>query len=222
MMPLSRIVHIVDDDIAVLQSLDMLLKSAGLNTRTHRSARDFLNEVQIQSGCVVTDIKMPEVTGIELLEEMENRKISIPAIMITGHGSVSLCVQSMKMGAIDFIQKPFDGDLMINSVRAALARRGDKYETSCRIETLTKREKDVLDGIVKGHLNKTIAHNLGISIRTVETYRANVMAKTKAQSVSDLVRMTLMVAEAPTKSDPEPEYDPESDPEGEHISFSPR
>jgi two-component system response regulator FixJ len=196
--------HIVEDDPAVRESLALLIKSAGLATRTYASARGFLEANPTPSGCVISDIRMPDTTGLELLAELRSRRIWVPVILITAYADVPLAVKAMKLGAIDFIEKPFDDEVMTSAVRAALARRGDARAGDAealaardKLATLTGRERDVLDGLLKGSLNKTIAHDLGISVRTVETYRANVMMKTQARSLSELVRMSLVATAAP-------------------------
>jgi two-component system, LuxR family, response regulator FixJ len=196
--------HIVEDDPAVRESLALLIKSAGLATRTYASARGFLEANPAPSGCVISDIRMPDTTGLELLAELRSRRIWVPVILITAYADVPLAVKAMKLGAIDFIEKPFDDEVMTSAVRAALARRGDARAGDAealaardKLATLTGRERDVLDGLLKGNLNKTIAHDLGISVRTVETYRANVMMKTQARSLSELVRMSLVANAAP-------------------------
>jgi two-component system response regulator FixJ len=195
-------IHIIDDDPAVRESLAMLLKSAGLHSRPYASARDFL-ESPAPAGCIVSDIRMPGMTGLELLEELKNRRSWLPVILMTAFADVPQAVKAMKLGAVDFIEKPFDDELIVSSVRAALARRGDSRAGDVeaktareKLESLTGREKDVLEGLMKGKLNKTIAHDLGISVRTVETHRANLMIKTEAQSLSELVRMSLLAETA--------------------------
>lgn len=205
-MPGEQTVHIVEDDPAVRESLALLLKSAGMATRLYASAHEFLDRNPAPTGCVVSDIRMPEMTGLELLAEMKSRRILIPAIVMTAFADVPQAVKAMKLGAVDFIEKPFDDELMVSAVRGALARRGewraDDDEAQAareKLGSLTTRESDVLAGLLKGKLNKTIAFELGISVRTVETRRANLMAKTQAQSLSELVRMSLL-AEASTEA----------------------
>jgi two-component system response regulator FixJ len=203
-MPQGHTVHIIEDDPAVRESLALLLNSAGLTTRIYTSAREFLDAHPIPSGCMISDIRMPEMSGLELLEEMKNRRIQLPAIVMTAFADVPQAVKAMKLGAVDFIEKPFDDELMVSSVRSALARggewRADDGEAQAareKLATLTSREQEVVAGLLKGKLNKTIAFELGISVRTVETHRANLMSKTGAQSLSELVRMSLL-AEPPT------------------------
>ncbi|MBB4198569.1 DNA-binding response regulator [Rhodoblastus sphagnicola] len=196
------IVHVIEDDSAVRESLDLLLRSAGLTPRLHPCARDFLDCKPEPNGCVVTDIRMADMSGIELLAEMKNRRIALPAVVMTAFADVPLAVKAMKLGAVDFIEKPFDDELMVGSIRAALARNADPDCTDTqigaarrRLAGLTARERDVLHGLMKGKLNKTIAFELGISVRTVETHRANLMTKTQSESLSELIRLSLLAEE---------------------------
>jgi two-component system response regulator FixJ len=196
----SQVVHVIDDDVAVRQSLAFLLSTAGFAVRVHESATAFLEALPgAQVGCIVTDIRMPEIDGLELQRRLRASKIGVPVIVITGHGDVALAVEAMKAGAVDFIEKPFDDEVLLGAIRSALARRADdaKGETRAaevrsRLELLSAREREVLDGLVAGKANKIIAYDLGISPRTVEVYRANVMTKMQADSLSDLVRMVLL------------------------------
>ena len=199
-MSSESVVHIIDDDDAVRHSLEFLLRSAQLDVRSYESAKTFLAALPgIKSGCVITDVRMPEMTGIDLLRHLREIKNSLPVIVITGHGDVPLAVEAMKIGAADFFEKPFDDDLLLASVRSALNRlkedthRGaERAAITQRLATLSNRERDVLNGLVAGNPNKTIAYDLGISPRTVEIYRANVMTKMQAGSLSELVRMALV------------------------------
>jgi two-component system, LuxR family, response regulator FixJ len=193
------VVHIIDDDEGLRESLAFLLRSANLEVRSFESAKPFLDELpHAVPGCVITDVRMPDMSGIELLRRLKELKIGVPVIVITGHGDIALAVEAMKMGATDFFEKPFDDDLLVASVRAALRQREDqtkrgaeRAEIEDRISTLSPREKDVLAGLIEGRANKQIAFDLGISPRTVEIYRANLMSKMQANSLSDLVRMAL-------------------------------
>ena len=197
-MTVERVVHIVDDDDGVRQSLAFLLSSAGLPVRLYDSATAFLAALaSVQGGCLVTDMRMPDMTGLELLRELRARALGLPTIVITGHGDVPLAVEAMKAGAIDFIEKPFDEQAILDAVRAALERCGDEGDgdraaVAGKLALLSERERQVLDGLISGHANKTIAHNLGISPRTVEVYRANLMAKMQAKSLSELIRMAIL------------------------------
>lgn len=196
----GQIVHIIDDDPGVGESLALLLQSAGLDTRLYASAREFLASDPAPSGCMVSDVRMPEMSGLDLIAEMKRRRIHLPTILMTAFGDVPQAVKAMKLGAVDFIEKPFDDELMVSSVRATLARRGDDSALAARekLDSLTTREKDVLTGLLQGKLNKTIAHELGVSVRTVESHRANLMAKTRARNLSELIRMSLL-AEQPER-----------------------
>lgn len=199
-----KIVHVIDDDPAVRDSLRLLLTTEDFVVRTHASARDFLTAVgQNETGCVVTDVRMPELSGFDLLEKMKEKHLELPVIVITAHADVPLAVQAMKAGAIDLLEKPFDDDALLASIRHALIRRYGQSESNSeaqsireRLATLTARESEVLSGLLKGQPNKIIAHELNISVRTVEVHRANVMAKMRAGSLSELVRMSLVVPRA--------------------------
>lgn len=196
-----RVVHVIDDDEGLRESLAFLLRSAELEVRSFDSAKAFLDVLPDAAlGCVITDVRMPDMSGIELLRRLKELKIGVPVIVITGHGDIALAVEAMKIGAADFFEKPFDDDLLVASVRAALRQRADQTKRGAeradiehRISTLSPREKDVLAGLIEGRANKQIAFDLGISPRTVEIYRANLMSKMQAGSLSDLVRMALLV-----------------------------
>jgi len=195
------VVHVVDDDEGQRESLAFLLRSAGIEVRSFESAKAFLDVLPgAAPGCVITDVRMPDMSGIELLRRLKELKIGVPVIVITGHGDIGLAVEAMKIGATDFFEKPFNDDLLVASVRAALLQQQDltkrhteRAEIEHRISTLSAREKDVLVGLIQGRANKHIAFDLGISPRTVEIYRANLMNKMQADSLSDLVRMALLV-----------------------------
>jgi two-component system response regulator FixJ len=199
-MPDNSRVCIVDDDRAVLAALSSLLTAEGYAVRAHESARTFLDMIQQDDcGCLVADVRMPEMSGLDLLAEMKERRVSMPVIVITAHGDVSLAVAAMKRGAVDFFKKPFEGGALLDSVRAALAREESEpapdAETQMikeRFATLSKREKEVLAALLNGQPNKTIANELGISKRTIEVHRANIMKKTQATSLVELVRMALV------------------------------
>ena len=208
-MPSDKsVVHVIDDDEAVRQSLQFLLGSAGIEVAVHDSAAQFLCRIsELDPACVITDVRMPELSGVDLLRRMQELKLGIPVIVITGHGDVPLAVEAMKIGAADFFEKPFDDEALLASVRTALARHDqdhkrhtERAEIESRLATLSKRERDVLDGLVAGLANKQIAFDLGISPRTIEIYRANVMTKMQAASLSELVRMALVAGVLDAKS----------------------
>ncbi|MGC2409512.1 MAG: response regulator FixJ [Methyloceanibacter sp.] len=197
----SFVVHIVDDDEVVRRSLAFLLSTAGIPVRVYDSATSFLHALpSLQEGCLITDVRMPDLTGIELLHRLKAKSIKLPVIVITGHGDIPLAVEAMKSGAIDFIEKPFAEEAILRAVRAAEmratkqgSRSQDEAALAARLASLSERERQVLDGLVAGNANKTIAYDLGISPRTVEVYRANVMTKMQAKNLSELIRMTLAV-----------------------------
>jgi two-component system response regulator FixJ len=194
-------VHVVDDDVAVRKSLAFLLASEGLPVRLHESASTFLDDApSIEVGCIVTDVRMPGIDGIELIRRLKARGIALPVIVMTGHADVPMAVEAMKEGAVDFLEKPFGDEVFLAAVRSALARQEKNShhgtqvaEVQGRFENLSVRERQVLDGLVAGKANKMIAYDLGISPRTVEIYRANVMAKMQAKSLSELVRLALLM-----------------------------
>lgn len=191
------VVHVIDDDDSARQSLEFLIDCAGLRARSYASAVEFLTAVpDMEHGCIVTDVRMPEMTGIELLGRLKALGVRDPIIVITGHADVPMAIQAMKEGVADFIEKPFSDDAILGAIKAALARQSDRAQAdeeralvNERLASLSPREREVLDGLVEGHANKVIAFDLDISARTVEVYRANVMAKTHARSLSELVRM---------------------------------
>jgi two-component system response regulator FixJ len=196
----SDIVDVIDDDEASRQSLAFLLESAQIGVRTHASATMFLDLLSSMSAsCVVTDVRMPGMSGIDLLRRLKELGVEVPVIIITGHGDVPLAVEAMKIGASDFLEKPFDDEVLLASVRSALRqsagekkRQSERSEIDTRLAALSNRERDVLTGLVAGRANKQIAYDLGISPRTVEIYRANLMNKMHADSLSELVRMALI------------------------------
>lgn len=201
-MPSEKaIVHVIDDDEAIRQSLAFLLQAAKLEVKTYSSAMAFLDALpDTTASCVITDVRMPGMSGVDLLRRLKELKIGVPVIVITGHGDVALAVEAMKVGAVDFLEKPFDDDVLLASVQSALKRQdgetkrhSERLEIEGRLAGLSNRERDVLGGLVAGRANKQIAFDLGISPRTVEIYRANLMNKMKAGSLSDLVRMALIV-----------------------------
>jgi two-component system response regulator FixJ len=193
-------IYVIDDDDAVRQSLEFMLKAAGMKSRSFDSAKAFMTVLpEVNSGCVVTDVRMPEITGIDLLRHVKKANPDLPVIVITGHGDISLAVEAMKIGATDFLEKPFDGQQLLTAVRSALSQDADTGKRKAelahiqdKIAGLSNRERQVLEGLVAGNANKNIAFDLSISPRTVEIYRANLMTKMTANSLSDLVRMAMM------------------------------
>jgi two-component system response regulator FixJ len=194
-------VYVIDDDAAMRDSLDFLLGSAGFNVRLFDSAQIFLNELpDLAIGCVVTDIRMPGVDGMELLRQLNSVSNArrLPVIVMTGHGDIPLAVEAMKLGALDFLEKPFEDERLIGMIETALSENesGAKGEAitadmAARVASLTQRERQVMQGLVTGQSNKVIAREYDISPRTVEVYRANVMTKMQAASLSELVRFAI-------------------------------
>jgi two-component system response regulator FixJ len=198
-MPSDQTVYVIDDDDAARDSLAFLFRTADVDVRTYASATEFLAAAPaLTGGCIVTDVRMPQMDGLELLRRLRALDLGLPVIVMTGHGDIPLAVEAMKAGAADFFEKPFNDDAMLAAVRRALgharedrAREAERAAVKERIETLSARERQVLEGLVAGKANKNIAFDLGISARTVEVYRANVMTKMNAASLSELVRMAL-------------------------------
>jgi two-component system, LuxR family, response regulator FixJ len=191
--------HVIDDDDDARDSLAFLLETADVPVETYPSAAAFLAVAQAAQGVVVTDVRMPEIDGLELVRRLSQAGVTLPVIVMTGHGDVPLAVEAMKAGVLDFIEKPYDDETMLGAVRAALAQhseskaRGEeRAEFVRRIETLSPRERQVMEGLIAGKANKVIAYDLDISQRTVEIYRAHVMTKMQAKSLSELVRMAMV------------------------------
>lgn len=197
-MTTDAIIHVIDDDAAVRDSLAFLLETADLTARTYESAIDFLAEPERPAGCIVTDVRMPDMTGIELARRLRDSGSVEPVIVITGHADVPMAIEAMRAGVVDFIEKPFDDEVLLASIhrvldqsRKATSADAERRAIAVRLDTLSPRERDIVDGLVKGHANKVIAFDLGISPRTVEVYRANAMTKMQAGSLSELVRMVM-------------------------------
>jgi two-component system response regulator FixJ len=197
----APLVHIVDDDWAIRESLTMLLESEGFQTRCFASAVSFLQALpRLEFGCVVSDIRMPGMSGLELLTRMKELNVQqMPVVMITGYADVGVAVEAMKLGAVDFFEKPCTQEELVSVVRTALACAGDAKEQEARnqaylkrLANLSVREHDVLAGLLEGKLNKTIAYEMGVSVRTVESHRAEIMTKTETTSLSELVRVSLL------------------------------
>jgi two-component system, LuxR family, response regulator FixJ len=193
------IVHIVDDEEPVRKSLAFMLTIDGFTVRMHESATAFLAAAPgLRNSVLITDLRMPDMSGVDLLRKLNELPNSIPSIVITGHGDVPMAVEAMKAGALDFIEKPFEDEVLIEAIKRAASeisenREGavDVAQIRSRFETLTDREKQVLAGVVAGLANKSIAYDLDISPRTVEVHRASVMSKMQARSLPELVRMTM-------------------------------
>jgi two-component system response regulator FixJ len=192
-----RLVHMVDDDDAIRRSVGFMLKTSGFHVRTYESGVELLKSApELEPGCILLDIRMPGMDGLEVQTALRDKGIALPVIIMTGHGDVTLAVQAMKAGAVDFIEKPFEKAVLLSAIEHGIERlkrsaaeidRAD--EAAVRLQVLTPRERDVLDGLAKGLPNKTIAYDLGISPRTVEIHRANVMGKLGVKSLSEALRI---------------------------------
>ena len=193
----DRIVHLVDDDEAIRRSASFMLRTSGFVVKTYPSGLELLKDAKgLARGCILLDVRMPGMDGLEVQRTLKERGILLPVIVMTGHGDVNVAVQAMKVGAVDFIEKPFEKSVLLSAIDEGFARldqarrskaRGD--EARVRLEALTSREHDVLQGLVRGHPNKTIAYDLGISPRTVEIHRANLMTKLDVASLSEALRI---------------------------------
>ena len=198
-MPTRGKVYVVDDDEAMRHSLKFLLGSADFEVTLFDSAQAFLAALSaLEFGCVVSDVRMPGIDGIEMLRRLKAQHCGFPVIIMTGHGDVPLAVEAMKLGAVDFLEKPFDDNLLIAMVESGLRRAEPEArnealtrEIAVRVESLSPRERQVMDGLVAGLSNKAIAREYDISPRTIEVYRANVMTKMQAGSLSELVRLAM-------------------------------
>jgi len=197
------VIHIVDDEEPVRKSLAFLLTISGHAVRVHESATSFLSIARdLEKACLVTDLRMPDMSGVDLLKRLHEEDAMLPAIVITGHGDVPMAVEAMKAGALDFIEKPFADEVLLEAISRAIAEveqrpreHDDVTAIRQRLSQLTERERQVMAGIVAGLPNKTIGYDLDISPRTVEVHRANVMAKMNAKNLPELVRMVLAAGE---------------------------
>ena len=198
-MPNKAKVYVIDDDEAMRDSLNFLLDSAGFDVTLFETAQNFLDALPgLEFGCVVSDVRMPGIDGIELLKRMKTGHSTFPILVMTGHGDVPLAVEAMKLGAVDFLEKPFEDDRLIGMIEAAIrqaepAARSEAVtnDIAARVATLSPRERQVMDGLIAGLSNKLIARDYDISPRTIEVYRANVMTKMQANSLSELVRLAM-------------------------------
>lgn len=193
----ERMVHLVDDDGSVRRSVAFMLKTSGHQVQSYESGAELLkNSAQLEQGCILLDIRMPGMDGLEVQQKLQEKGIRLPVIIMTGHGDVGLAVRAMKAGAVDFIEKPFEKDTLFSSLDEGFRRLSQEQVTGERrrdakvkLQALTARELDVLDGLAQGMPNKTIAYDLGISPRTVEIHRANLMTKLGARSLSEALRI---------------------------------
>lgn len=197
MSELQRVVHLVDDDDSVRRSVGFMLKTSGFQVRSYASGAELLKDAKsFEPGCILLDIRMPGMDGLEVQQALKAAGVSLPVIIMTGHGDVPLSVKAMKAGAVDFLEKPFAKETLLSSIDEGFRRlsqkeaRGERRaEAEVRLQALTPRERDVLDGLAQGLPNKTIAYDLGISPRTVEIHRANLMTKLGVRSLSEALRI---------------------------------
>ena len=193
----ERLVHLVDDDAAIRRSVGFMLKISGHHVETYESGSELLRrKAQLEQGCILLDIRMPGMDGLEVQQALQEAGVNLPVIIMTGHGDVALAVRAMKAGAVDFIEKPFEKDVLLAALdegQQRLTRKGATEDrardATVRLQALTPRERDVLDGLAQGLPNKTIAYDLGISPRTVEIHRANMMTKLEERSLSEALRL---------------------------------
>lgn len=193
----KRLIHLVDDEEAIRKSAGFMLRTVGFEVRTYASGVEFLKLARTaETGCVLLDVRMPELDGLQVQSEMAQRGINMPVVVLTGHGDVTLAVQAMKAGAVDFIEKPFEKASLLEAIDRGFARidrvdvrATEEAEAQVRIGVLTPREKAVLEGLARGYPNKTIAYDLGVSSRTVEVHRASLMSKLAVRSLSDALRI---------------------------------
>ena len=198
-----RLVHLVDDDEAIRRSVGFMLKTSGYHVRSYESGVELLKGApNLEPGCILLDIRMPGMDGLEVQAALKDKGVSLPVIIMTGHGDVSLAVQAMKAGSVDFIEKPFEKAVLLSAIehgverlKRSAANQDRAEEAAVRLQALTPREREVLDGLAKGLPNKTIAYDLGISPRTVEIHRANVMSKLGVRSLSEALRIAFAAQE---------------------------
>ena len=199
----TLLIHIVDDDPAVRDSLAFVLGTAGWEVKSYQSGLELLQRADVlEPGLIITDVRMPGMSGLELIEKLKELDVRHPVIVLTGHADVSMAVEAMKSGVVDFLEKPFDDEALLAAVKAGVATRAApgrdqtlRDEVLAKLAQLTAREREVFDAVAAGESNKSAAQLLGISPRTVEIYRANVMEKMQARSLADLVRMSLIASD---------------------------
>jgi two-component system response regulator FixJ len=203
------LIHLVDDEEAIRRSASFMLKTSGFRVHTYENGTELLKAAHaLEAGCILLDIRMPGMDGLEVQRMLKDRGIALPVIIMTGHGDISLAVRAMKAGAVDFIEKPFDKAVLLSAIELGIQRlkrssasREQAGEAAVRLRALTSRERDVLDGLAKGLPNKTIAYDLGISPRTVEIHRANLMSKLAAKSLSEALRLAFAAQDQHAVSD---------------------
>lgn len=207
----AKLVHLVDDDDSVRRSVGFMLKTSGMLVKSYSSGNELLRDAKrLEPGCILLDIRMPGMDGLEVQQELQKIGVDLPVIIMTGHGDIPLSVRAMKAGAIDFIEKPFEKATLLEAIDEAcmvMSRSGSGREraknATVRLQALTPREREVLDGLAKGLPNKTIAYDLGISPRTVEIHRANLMAKLEVRSLSEALRLAFAAEEGGKGTDPD-------------------
>ena len=200
-------VYLIDDDPSVRRSIGFMLKTSGFEVHTYESGVDLLKDAgKLEPGCILLDIRMPGMDGLEVQQALRDKGVTHPVIIMTGHGDVSLAVQAMKAGAVDFIEKPFEKAVLLGALKVGDGRlrhsdlsRERAGEAVVRLQALTSREREVLDGLANGFPNKTIAYDLGISPRTVEIHRANLMNKLGVRSLSEALRIAFAAGEGPDR-----------------------
>lgn len=196
----EAVVHIIDDDEAIRDSLSFLLESVAMTALTYDSAITFLTQIdRLAPGCIVTDVRMPNMSGLDLVRRLTELGVAYPVVVMTGHADVPLAVEAMKAGAVEFLEKPFEEEALLRAIRTALRDKpptredhAEKQRLLTIFDALSSREREVLNGVIAGKINKVIAFDLGISVRTVEVYRANMMSKTGAHGLSELVQMVML------------------------------
>ncbi|HEX2804313.1 MAG TPA: response regulator FixJ [Sphingomicrobium sp.] len=202
----QRLIHLVDDDEAIRRSAGFMLKTSGFRVSTYDSGNALLKEAaSLDPGCILLDIRMPGMDGLEVQQALKKRGVTLPVVIMTGHGDVTLAVQAMKAGAVDFIEKPFEKAVLLGAIDQAFERlarstaaKERAKDAQVRLQALTPREREVLDGLAQGLPNKTIAYDLGISPRTVEIHRANLMTKLEVRSLSEALRIAFAAQDSPS------------------------